>query len=164
MFFSLNYLCALARADHLYFQDPRTIYDPYLFTAHSRSSQALISIPQYTHDLDDLSISDDPTPIYSPSHRLLAFTAKPPRSDSLEPRTHIRTSSTQFGISQADLGSAAIKVGGTVLSGMKSLGGMAYNAAAEYARSRPGMSAVTPASEDPTRRLLSTQGDQRLPQ
>ncbi|KAF8125490.1 hypothetical protein EV363DRAFT_1225882 [Boletus edulis] len=119
------------------------------------------------HDLDDLSISDDPTPIYSLSHRLLAFAAKPPRSDSphgsaaLEPRTHIRTSSTQFGISQADLGSAAIKVGGTVLSGMKSLGGMAYNAAAEYARSHSGMSAVTPASEEPTRRLLSTQGDQR---
>ena len=48
---------------------------------------------------------------------------------------------------------------------MKSLGGMAYNAAAEYARSRSGMSGVTPAPpgarEDATRRYLPTQGDQR---
>lgn len=124
-----------------------------------------------THDLDDPSTPDDPKPIYSLSHRLLAFAAQPPRSDSphgstaLQPRTHVRTSSTPFGISQADLGNAAIKVGGTVLSGMKSLGGMAYNAAAEYAKSRSGMLAVTPASpgvrEDPTRRLLPSQEDQR---
>lgn len=59
-----------------------------------------------------------------------------------------------------------MKVGGSVLSGMKSLGGMAYNAATEYAKSRSGTSLVTPAPppprtrEDPTRRLLSTQGDQ----
>ena len=124
-----------------------------------------------THDSDEVSTPDDPTPIYSLSHRLLAFAAQPPRPDSphgsaaLVPRTHVRTSSTPFGISQADLGHAAIKVGGTVLSGMKSLGGMAYNAAAEYKKSRSGMSAVTPASpqvhQDPTRRLPPTQGDQR---
>ena len=130
-----------------------------------------------THDSDEVSTPDDPTPIYSLSHRLLAFAAQPPRPDSphgstaLEPRTHVRASSSPFGISQADLGNAAIKVGGTVLSGMKSLGGLAYNAAAEYARSRSGMSAATPALpalpaspasprvyEDP---IVSTQGDQQ---
>ena len=78
---------------------------------------------------------------------------------------HCSHASTPFGFSQADLGNAAIKVGGTVLSGTKSLGGMAYDAPAKYARSRSGMSVVTRASpyvcEDPTRRLLSTQGDQR---
>ncbi|KIJ59762.1 hypothetical protein HYDPIDRAFT_177705 [Hydnomerulius pinastri MD-312] len=94
-------------------------------------------------DDDSSSASSDPVPIYSLSHRLLAFASQPPRLDSphgtaaLQPRTHVRASSSTFGgISQADLGSAAIKVGGTVLSGMKSLGGLAYNAAAEYAKSR----------------------------
>ncbi|KAG8218093.1 hypothetical protein J3R82DRAFT_3608 [Butyriboletus roseoflavus] len=120
-----------------------------------------------THDLDDVSTSDDLAPIYSLSHRLLAFAAQPPRSDSphgstaLQPRTDSRASSTPFGISQADLGNAAMKVGGSVLSGVKSLGGMAYNAATEYAKSRSGVSPATPRTrEDSTRRLLSTQGDQ----
>jgi hypothetical protein len=141
-------------------------------STHKPNTNDIVSLSGIdTHDLDEASTPDDPTPIYSLSHRLLAFAAQPPRPDSphgstaLEPRTHVRTSSTPFGISQADLGNAAIKVGGTVLNGMKSLGGMAYNAAAEYARSRSGMSAATPASprvcEDPTRRPASTQGDQR---
>ena len=51
-----------------------------------------------------------------------------------------------------------------MLSGVKSLGGMAYNAAAEYARSSSGITPVTPASprvrDSSTRPLLSTQGGQ----
>ena len=141
-------------------------------STHKPNTNDIVSLSGIdSHDLDDFWTPDDPTPIYSLSHRLLAFASHPPRSDSphgttaLQPRAHVRPSSTPFGISQADLGSAAIKVGGTVLSGMKSLGGIAYNAAAEYARSRSGMSTVTPASpgvhEDPAWRLLSTQGGQR---
>ncbi|KAH0839378.1 hypothetical protein J3R83DRAFT_75 [Lanmaoa asiatica] len=141
-------------------------------STHKPNTNNIVSLSGIdTHDLDDVLSPDDPAPIYSLSHRLLAFTAQPPRSDSphgptaLQPCTHTRASSTPFGISQADLGNAAIKVGGSVLSGMKSLGGMAYNAATEYARSRSGMSpvTVTPASprvrEDSPRRLLSPQGD-----
>ena len=49
------------------------------------------------------------------------------------------------------------------MTSMKSLGEMAFNAAAEYARSRSGIPPVTPASpqvrDSSTRRLLSTQGD-----
>ncbi|KIM75725.1 hypothetical protein PILCRDRAFT_667079 [Piloderma croceum F 1598] len=37
--------------------------------------------------------------------------------------------SSTFGVSQADFGNAAMTVGGTVLRGIKSLGGMAYSAA-----------------------------------
>ncbi|KAF9224657.1 hypothetical protein BS17DRAFT_86268 [Gyrodon lividus] len=119
---------------------------------------------------DGASTLGDPAPIYSLSHRLLAFTSQPPRPDSphgtaaLQPRTHVRASSSTFGITQADLGSAAIKVGGTVLSGMKSLGGMAYNAAAEYARSRSGITPLTPPSprvrEETARGLPAAKGDQ----
>lgn len=94
------------------------------------------------HDPDEPK-KDDFIPIYSLSHRLLAFASQPPRLDaargsgpSSQPHTHTRSSSRAFGISQADLGNTAAKVGGTVLHGMKSLGGMALNAATEYARSR----------------------------
>ncbi|KAI9464881.1 hypothetical protein HD554DRAFT_2026168 [Boletus coccyginus] len=139
---------------------------------HKPSTNDIVSLSGIDrHDLDEVSTPDDPTPIYSLSHRLLAFTVQPPRSDAphgsapLQPRMHVRTSSTPFGLSQADLGNAAIKVGGTVLSGVRSLGGKAYNAAAEYAKSRSGVSVGTPTSphvgEDPTRGLFSMQGDQR---
>ncbi|KAI6035853.1 hypothetical protein EDC04DRAFT_2703228 [Pisolithus marmoratus] len=103
---------------------------------------------------------NDLVPVYALSHRLLAFASQPPRSDASrgpghgttshpcthDSRTHDRSSSfpsssstLPFGISQisqADLGSTAFKVGGTVLSGMKSIGGMALSAATGYARSR----------------------------
>ncbi|KAF9237016.1 hypothetical protein BU15DRAFT_88909 [Melanogaster broomeanus] len=118
---------------------------------------------------DNASTADDPVPIYSLSHRLLAFASRPPRPDSphgtaaLQPRTHVRASSSTFGISQADIGSAAIKVGGTVLSGMKSLGGMAYNAAAEYAKSRSGIapypSIAAPAKGDQRSSVISGVGN-----
>ncbi|KAH7888262.1 hypothetical protein F5I97DRAFT_1926687 [Phlebopus sp. FC_14] len=126
---------------------------PYRHTpAHKPSTNSTVSLSNIdSTDFD--TTEDDLLPIYSLSHRLLAFASQPPRPDSphgaaLQPRTHVRAISSNFGISQADLGSAAIKVGGTVLSGMKSLGGMAFNAAAEYAKSRSG--AHPPHSESRT--------------
>lgn len=104
-----------------------------------------------THDSDDVSISHYPAPVYSISRRLLAVAVRPPRPDSphrntaLQPRIHVRASSTPFGISQANLENVAIKVG-SILSGVKSLTGMAYNVAAEYARSRSSPSGVPPAT------------------
>ncbi|KAL4067204.1 hypothetical protein V8B97DRAFT_979362 [Scleroderma yunnanense] len=99
----------------------------------------------------DESTKDDFIPIYSLSHRLLAFAAQPPRLDAAhgsgpaaQLRARARSSSRTFGISQADLGSTAARVGGTVLHGMKSLGGMAFSAAAEYAKSR--VTAPSPSS------------------
>jgi hypothetical protein len=85
------------------------------------------------------SSHDYPVPIFALSHRILAYASPPPRADShirpsSQPRTHLRSPSSTLGISHA----AALKVGGTVLNGVKSLGGMAYSAAAEYAKSRAG--------------------------
>lgn len=82
---------------------------------------------------------DYPAPTFALSHRILAYASLPPRADShvgavSQPHTRLRSPSSTLGISHA----AALKVGGTVLSGVKSLGGMAYSAAAEYARSRAG--------------------------
>ncbi|KAG0698946.1 hypothetical protein DFH29DRAFT_1016474 [Suillus ampliporus] len=82
---------------------------------------------------------DHAVPTFAFSHRILAYASPPPRADShvgavSQPRTHLRSPSSTLGISHA----AALKVGGSVLSGVKSLGGMAYSAAAEYAKSRAG--------------------------
>ncbi|KAG2124997.1 hypothetical protein BD769DRAFT_1358492 [Suillus cothurnatus] len=78
-------------------------------------------------------------PTFALSHRILAYASLPPRADShvgavSQPRTRLHSPSSTLGISHA----AALKVGGTVLSGVKSLGGMAYSAATEYAKSRAG--------------------------
>lgn len=118
--------------------------------------------PIRTETREEEAEASDPVPVYALSHRLLAFASQPPRPDAphrhghgtpSHPRTHDRSSSfpsssstLPFGISQisqADFGNTAFKVGGTVLSGMKSLGGMALSAATEYARSRVGSRGAT---------------------
>jgi len=78
-------------------------------------------------------------PTFALSHRILAYASLPPRADShvgavSQPRTRLHSPSSTLGIPHA----AALKVGGTVLSGVKSLGGMAYSAATEYVKSRAG--------------------------
>lgn len=91
-----------------------------------------------------------PRPIFSLSNRLLAYAAPPPKPESpLEspsrlPRTGSQSSddgTIKFPTTQAELGSAAVKIGGSVLSGMKVLGGMAFTAA------RAGVSAAATAAE-----------------
>lgn len=84
-----------------------------------------------------LSLSSRPRPIFALSGRLLAFASTPPSPEALpsvsspEPQSVPSSdrASLPFGISQSDFGNAAVKVGGSVLSGMKSLGGLAYAAA-----------------------------------
>lgn len=91
-----------------------------------------------------------PQPIFSLSNRLLAYASPPPKPDSpLQspsrlPRTASQSSednTARFPTTQAELGSAAVKLGGSVLSGMKVLGGMAFTAA------RAGVSAAATAAE-----------------
>ncbi|KAG6334341.1 hypothetical protein ID866_4753 [Astraeus odoratus] len=115
-----------------------------------RGVSSFVSGPHLTVIDPDQPLTEDLIPVFALSHRLLAFVSPPPRLDAAhrpgpasQPRTHDRSASLTFGLSQAELGSTAVKVGGTVLNGMKSLGGMALNAAAEYARSRV---AATPSS------------------
>ncbi|KAL1937335.1 hypothetical protein VTO73DRAFT_13848 [Trametes versicolor] len=83
-------------------------------------------------------------PIYALSNRLLAYVAPLSRSPSVPPvpsatRGHAHTSTpvpppenqVKLGLNmtQAELGNAAAKLGGSVLSGMRTLGGMAISAA-----------------------------------
>ena len=76
--------------------------------------------------------------MYSLSNRLLAYASRKstPSGKSptiaIAPSTLSRPNSFQIGsfnVTQADIGSAALKVGGGLLSGMKALGGMAVAAA-----------------------------------
>ncbi|GJE97284.1 hypothetical protein PsYK624_135000 [Phanerochaete sordida] len=91
-----------------------------------------------------------PSPIFSLSNRLLAYASPPPKLESpLEPPSRLPRTASQssddatlkFPMTQAELGSAAVKIGGSVLSGMKVLGGMAFTAA------RAGVSAAATAAE-----------------
>ena len=78
--------------------------------------------------------------MFALSSRLLAFASVPHSTESssltnLYPRTaipHVSSASFQIGplnVTQADIGNAALKVGGGLLSGMKTLGGIAVAAA-----------------------------------
>lgn len=77
-----------------------------------------------------------PAPVFALSQRLLAYASPSPHqprrvstSSTGSGPSLSSTSSSPFGFTQNDLGNAALKVGGTVLSGMKFLGGIAYEAA-----------------------------------
>ena len=100
---------------------------------------------------------DEPQPVFALSHRLLAYASPPPSSSPQvlsnkrlssasstpsNPTSSLSSSPSPFGLggsigmvekvtnmTQAELGQAALKVGETVLGGMKLLGGMAYDAA-----------------------------------
>ena len=81
--------------------------------------------------------------VFALSGRLLAYVSSPPlpaspdtassRRPQTQTQTHNRSTSGGFGagvhLTQADLSHMAMKVGGSVLSGMKSLGEKAYSAA-----------------------------------
>ncbi|OCH85153.1 hypothetical protein OBBRIDRAFT_798469 [Obba rivulosa] len=127
-----------------------------LYSIHSSSlvpfAYPLPSLVTNNHNVSTLDLERDssatnhhyrkciPQPIYAISNRLLAF-ASPVLSDhslssaSVQERSiplHTDadgTVKTGLVVSQADIGNAAVKLGGTVLSGMKSLGGMAISAA-----------------------------------
>ncbi|KAH9853231.1 hypothetical protein C2E23DRAFT_884844 [Lenzites betulinus] len=121
---------------------------PFTYPASSTTTTAKPNDVLSSLDIETLHASSaSPRPIYALSNRLLAYVsplsspaAGPPTSSSAS-RGHAHTSTPvpppethgQFklglGMSQADLGTAAAKLGGSVLSGMKTLGGMAISAA-----------------------------------
>ncbi|KAI0051493.1 hypothetical protein FA95DRAFT_1534680 [Auriscalpium vulgare] len=93
-------------------------------------------LPPHTLDSEDAPPADL-QPVFALSGRLLAFSSPPPRVDfshqvvtSTQPRTRspVRADTTGS-LSQADIGNMAMRVGGSVLSGMRSLGAMAFTAA-----------------------------------
>lgn len=88
-----------------------------------------------THSLDnpgDAVPTVNPLPVFALSGRLLAFASPHPPIDSssgLDPYSSHNTSFLRQPVSPGDVGQAALRVGGTVLSGVKALGGLAFNAA-----------------------------------
>jgi hypothetical protein len=85
-----------------------------------------------------------PEPVFALSGRLLAFAAHPPTSNSPAsrgPPTAPAGAINIGNVTQADLGAAALKVGGSLLGGMRALGGFALSAA----RSRMSGELNTPA-------------------
>ncbi|OBZ65051.1 hypothetical protein A0H81_14964 [Grifola frondosa] len=82
-----------------------------------------------------------PQPVFALSNRLLAFVSPLSQQDSgsgssaTQPHISMPVASVNgavdigIGLSQSDLSHAAVKIGGSVLSGMKFLGGMAMSAA-----------------------------------
>ena len=71
-----------------------------------------------------------PLPVFALSGRLLAFASPRPPVDSssgLDPRSAHNTGVLRQSVTPGDVGQAALRVGGTVLSGVKALGGLAFN-------------------------------------
>ncbi len=118
-----------------------------------------ISLLNVDHEADTCSqrehLTTIPQPIFALSQRLLAFASSPPRPESPShtssrtPRAAYQADSDsgifRLPTTQAEFGTAAVKIGGSVLSGMKALGGMAFSAAragvsaavsSEYGQSR----------------------------
>ncbi|KAF8638773.1 hypothetical protein AX17_001968 [Amanita inopinata Kibby_2008] len=118
-----------------------------LFSAANLNNNNKSNEPVFlgTKTEDQRSQSSPLVPVFALSHRLLAFASPPSTSTQQAQRVpssgsgHSSAnslSSSPFGftglnmqITQAELGTAAMKVGGTLLSGMKTLGGIALSAA-----------------------------------
>ncbi|KIM76709.1 hypothetical protein PILCRDRAFT_12585 [Piloderma croceum F 1598] len=104
-------------------------------------------------DTGDITSQQARRPIFSlslPSH-ICFLSAAPGLSRPLPP-------SGTFSISQADFGDAAMTFGGTVLSGIKSLGGMAYSAA----KARVGPAGYHPSDQGAVRPSSSAGGFSNL--
>ena len=95
-------------------------------------------IPYDRMETGFIARQDRPHTIFALSGRLLAFTSAPPSQEqSTQTRVYPRMATPQspsiqigpLNVSRADIGNAAMKVGGGLLSGMKALGGMAVAAA-----------------------------------
>ncbi|KLO09334.1 hypothetical protein SCHPADRAFT_907840 [Schizopora paradoxa] len=117
-----------------------------LYTIQGRNL-ILFSRPRYQQPNSHQQPSNDPTyaarqdyphAVFALSHRLMAFASLPPataqssRSGSNPHTATPQSPSIQIGplnVSQADIGNAALKVGGGLLNGMKALGGFAAAAA-----------------------------------
>lgn len=112
-------------------------------TTPSTDNHDSVLLPTVDNDDDPNSnrptITEIPQPIFAISHRLIAFASSPPRpaspaqASSRTPRTASETSfddsTLKFPTTQAELGVAALKIGGSLFSGMKAIGGRAYSAA-----------------------------------
>ena len=108
--------------------------------------------PVATYSLDspgDAVSTAKRLPVFALSGRLLAFTSSRSPIDSLsglDPRSAHNTGVLRQPVTPGDVGQAALRVGGTVLSGVKALGGLAFNVAKSraFGNSTPSRSPVSP--------------------
>ncbi|KAI0313811.1 hypothetical protein OF83DRAFT_1294179 [Amylostereum chailletii] len=70
-----------------------------------------------------------PHPVFALSHRLLAYTSPAPRADRAGQPPPPVQGALNTSLAQADLSGVALRMGSSVLSGMRSLGGLAMTAA-----------------------------------
>lgn len=103
--------------------------------------------PVATHFLDDPTVK--PLPVFALSGRLLAFASPHFSTDPLPGLDHQSAHITGVPrppVSPGDVGQAAIRFGGTVLSGVKALGGLAFNVAKNkaFGDSTPSRSQASP--------------------
>lgn len=109
-----------------------------------------------------------PVPVFALHHRLLAFASPPSSSDTPAgassqtrarrlsaagvtsgPGTGAAINFAGVSVTQADLGNAALKVGSTVLSGMRSLGGFAVSKARAHMAGAPTSATAPPSGSQP---------------
>ena len=86
--------------------------------------------PVATHSLDHSTVK--PLPVFALSGRLLAFVSPHSSADQFSGLDNDSAHSTGVirpPVTPGDVGQAAIRFGGTVLSGVKTLGGLAFNVA-----------------------------------
>ncbi len=119
---------------------PSSIILPFAHTATETNNNTVTSSRHLEQSSTQyLHTSAIPQPIFAYHNRLLAFASIPvtpdatKQSSSRTPRSALpevqQDSALKLPMSQAELGNAAMKIGGSVLSGMKVLGGMAFTAA-----------------------------------
>lgn len=104
----------------------------------NRSNNTLVATP-----LDNSGDTAKPLPVFALSGRLLAFASPHPPIDSssgVNPHSAHNTAILRQPVTPGDVGQAALRVGGTVLSGMKAFGGLAFNVAKNKAFGDPALS------------------------
>jgi len=97
-------------------------------------------------DLDAEGIVIWPRPVFALSHRFLAYACRTsPTATSGQQQAKIPVRAEQIGV-PSDLGGMALRVGGTVISGMRALGGRALTAARARISDTPSPAPSTPLS------------------
>ncbi|KAI0260974.1 hypothetical protein BC834DRAFT_499363 [Gloeopeniophorella convolvens] len=119
-----------------------------------------------SNDLDPDAVPSVPLPIYALSLRFLAYVSRVPTATPLDTQTQAQTPVRAEGAgAQADFGGIALRVGGSVLSGMRALGGRALTAArARITDTSPAPSPKPLSRSAPEQETLPTESDVRSAQ
>jgi hypothetical protein len=111
-------------------------------------------------DLDVESIVVCPRPVFALSHRFLAYACRAPSTalpGQQQAEIPVRAEAVSI---PSDLGGMALRVGGTVISGMRALGGRALTAARARISDTPSLAPSTPLSRSaPERDAPSKESD-----